>query len=109
MYELFIRDMPEGTEQEKSCLWLIKCDLKIPSKALICSAQEQAIRTNYDKYHIDKSVDLPSCRMCGEKGKTISHIVSECSKLSQRECKRRYDNVTRMINVNFCEKFNLEV
>ena len=35
--------MPEGTEKEKSWSWLRKSDLKIPSEALICSAQEQAI------------------------------------------------------------------
>ena len=59
-----IGDMPESTEREKSQLWLRKCDLKIPSKALLCSAQEQAIRTNSSKvkYHIEKSVDSPSCR-----------------------------------------------
>ena len=79
----FLRDMPEG--KQRSWLWLRKWDLKIPSKALICSAQEQAIRTNYVKYHIDKSVDSASCRICGETGKTISHIVSECSKLAQKE------------------------
>ena len=37
-------EMPEGTNKEKSLLWLRKCDLKIPSEALICSSQKQAIR-----------------------------------------------------------------
>ena len=60
------------------------------------------------KYHIDKSVDSTSCRMCGETGKTFSHIVSEWSKLAQREYKRRYDNVARMVHWKLCEKFNLE-
>ena len=82
IYGQFIRDMPEGTDKEKSWLWLRKCNLKIPKEALICSVQQQAI---YVKYHIDKSVNSPSCRMCGETGETISHIVSECSKLAQRE------------------------
>ena len=72
MYVQFIRDMPEDTYKEKSWLWLRKCDLKIPSVVQICLAQEKSIRTNYVKYHIDKSVDSPFCRMCGETGKTIS-------------------------------------
>ena len=55
MYGRFIRDMPEDTDKERSWLWLRKWDLKIPSEALICSAQEQAVRTNYAKYRIDKS------------------------------------------------------
>ena len=46
MYGHFIKDMPEDTDREKSWLWLGKCDLKIPSEALTCSAQEQAVRTN---------------------------------------------------------------
>ena len=82
-----------------------KCHLKIPSKALICYAKEQAIRRNYVKYHIDKSVDLPSC---GKTGEVISHIVSECSKLTQIEYKIRHVNVARMMQWKLCEKFNLE-
>ena len=85
-----------------------KFDLGTPSEALICSAQEQAIRTNYVKYHIDKSVDSPFCRMCGETGETISHIVNECSKLVQREYKRRHGNVARLVHWKLCEKLSFE-
>ena len=46
--------------------------------------------------------------MCGETGKTISHIVGECSKLALREYKRRHNNVARMIHWKLCEKFNLK-
>ena len=108
MYGQFIRDMTEGTEEEKSWLWLRKCDLKVPSEALICSAKQQIIRTNYVKYHIHKSVDSPSYRMCGETGEKISHVVSECSILAQREFKRRHGNVARMVPQKLCEEFNLE-
>ena len=41
-----------------------------------------------------------------ETGKTIGHIVSECSKLARMEYKRRHDNVTRMVHWKLCEKFN---
>ena len=98
IYGQFIRDMPEDKDKERSWLWLKNYDLKIPSQALIYSAQEKDIRRNYVKYHIDKSVDSPSHRMCGETGKTISHILSECSKVAQRECKRRHENVARMVH-----------
>ena len=43
MYGQFIRDMPEGTDKEKFSLWMRKCELKMPTKALICSAQEQTM------------------------------------------------------------------
>ena len=75
-----------------------KCDLKISADALICSAQEQAPRKNYVKNQVDKSVVSPFCRVCDETGETISHIVSEWSKLAQRKYKRRHDNVTRMVH-----------
>ena len=55
MYGQFIRDIPEGTDKEKSWLWLRKRNLKIANEALICSAKEEEIRTNYVRYHIDKS------------------------------------------------------
>ena len=46
--------------------------------------------------------------MCAKTGERISHIVSECSKLAQREYKRRHDHVARMIHWKLCEKFSLE-
>ena len=53
----------------------------------MCSAQEQSLQTNYTKYYIDKTSNTQLCRMCGEKGEAISDLVSECSKLAQREYK----------------------
>ena len=100
--------MPESTDNENTWVWLRKCDLKIRNEVLICSAQEQAIRKNYVKYHIDECVDSPSCRMCEGTGETVSHIVSECSKLAHRENKRRHDIVATMIHWKLCEKFNPE-
>ena len=46
--------------------------------------------------------------MCGETGKTISHIVRECPKMTQKEYKRRHGNVARMVHWKLCEKLNLE-
>ena len=36
--------------------------------------------------------------MCSQKGESVSHVVSECSKLAQREYKRRHDNVARYVH-----------
>ena len=77
------------------------------TEALIYSAQEQALRTNYIKFNIGKTSASPLCRICSNKGETVSHIVSECSVLAQREYKRRHDNVTRYINWRLCEKYKL--
>ena len=73
----------------------------------MCS-QEQAIRTNYIKHKIDGTAESPLCRMCGKKSETVSHIISECSKLAQREYKRRHDNVARIVHWKLCGVFNLK-
>ena len=54
------------------------------------------------KHNIDKTAQSPLCRMCDKKNETISHIVSECEKLAQKECKRRHDNVVRIVHWKLC-------
>ena len=45
-------------------LWSLSENLKECTGALICSAQEPALRINYVKLHIDKTGESPLCRMC---------------------------------------------
>ena len=37
------------------------------------------------------------CSLCGDWDETINHIISECSKLAQKEYKTRYDWIRKMI------------
>ena len=67
--------------------WLKKADLKSNTEALICAAQEQALRTNYANFNVDKSVESPLCIMCHERGEGVTHVISERSKLAQKEYK----------------------
>lgn len=108
MYGQFIREMPETTDKVKTWSWMSRSDLKVTTEALICSAQEQALRTKYTKFKIDKTSDSPLCRLCGSKPETISHIISECKTLAQKQYKRRHDNVARMIHYELCKKYDLE-
>ena len=73
---------------DKSWQWIVRGDLKGCKEALICSAQEQALRTNYIKFYINKNAESPMCRMCRERGENISHLVSECGTLAQKEYKK---------------------
>ena len=46
--------------------------------------------------------------MCGEKGESVCHLVSECKKLARKEYKRRHDNVARIIHWKLCELHQLK-
>ena len=45
-------------------------------------------------------------RMCCEKGETVSHIICECGKLAQKEYKRRYNNVVRIVHWEMCKMYD---
>ena len=43
------------------------------------------------------------CRVCGATDETVEHIVSEYSKLVQKECKQvRHDNIAKMLHWKLC-------
>ena len=72
----FIRETTENVDKEKTWQWLSRGYLKVRIEALLCPTLEQAIRTNYRKYHIGKTSESPLCRMCGKKGESVRHITS---------------------------------
>ena len=69
MHGQFVREMPDKVDKNKTWEWLSKSDLKIGTEALLCAAQEQVIRTNYIKYHSNKTSERPLFRLCGKKVK----------------------------------------
>ena len=95
-----------GESRQRQNMELVsqKSDLKVETEALLCTAQERAIRTNYVKYHSDKSTDDPLCRMCGKREESVQHIINECEKLAQKQYKRRHDNVAKKIHWELCKK-----
>ena len=108
MHGQFIRETTEKVDKEKSWQWLSSGDLKVGTEALLCAAQEQAIRTKYIKYHIDNTSDTPMCRLCRKKGESVQHITSGCEKLVQKEYKRRHGNVAKKVHWDICKKNDLE-
>ena len=46
--------------------------------------------------------------MCNRKSETISHILRECEKLAQKECKRRHDKVARINHWKLHGQYNLK-
>ena len=84
--------------------WLRNTGIKTGTESMIMAAQEQAIRTNVIKAKIDKTQEEIKCRMCGQLDETVNHIISECSKLAQKEYKRRHDWVRKRIHWEVCRK-----
>ena len=83
-------------------------DLKRETESLIVAAQNQSIRTNLVKARIDKSQGDSLCRMCRKVDQSIDHIVSGCSKLAQKEYKRRHDNLGKIVHWKLARKCNFE-
>ena len=107
MYGQFLRETSAKVDRVKLEM-AEKGDLKIQTESLLCAAQKQALRTNYLKFYIDKTANSPLCRMCGNKGETVQHIICECEKLAQKEYKRRHDNVARRLHWDLCEENGLK-
>ena len=82
--------------------------MKVETEAMFFATQEQAIRTNYVKHEIEKTAQSTLCRMCGKKSETVSHIVSECDKLAQKQYRRRHNTVARIANWKLCGEYQLK-
>ena len=79
------------------------------TEGMIMAAQDQALRTNSIKRIIDKQNVSAKCRMCGVGDETVSHIVSECKKLSQKQYRCwRHDKVAQVIYWDPCGKLGYD-
>ena len=48
------------------------------------------------------------CRLCGDRDETIKPIISECSKLAQKEYKTRHEWVGKVIHWEMFKKFKFD-
>ena len=66
---------------------------------MIMAAQDQALRTNSIKRIIAMQTVSANCKTCGGSDETISDIVSEYKKLSQKQYQCwRHDKLTQVIH-----------
>ena len=84
LYGRFKRPI-NNLSHEKTWTWLRKRNFKRETESLLIAAQNNAVRTNHIKSRIDKTQQNSKCRLCGDKDETINHIISECSKLAEKE------------------------
>ena len=66
------------------------------------------MKTYYVKAKIDKTQQNSKCRLCVNRDKTINQIISECSKLAQKEYKNRHNWVGKVIHKEFSQKFKID-
>ena len=93
---------------EKTWTWLRKGNFKRETASFLIAAQNNAVRTNHIKARIDKTQQNSKCRLCGDRDETINHIISEFSKLAQKEYKTRHDWVSKMILWEMCKKIKFD-
>eukprot|EP00795_Rhopilema_esculentum_P013890 gene13890-biopygen3805 len=106
LHSAFLRETEEVRDDDNSWLWVKKGYLKKETEGLIMAAQGQAIRTNWIRHNIDKEDISPSCRLCGGRDETISHILSECKELAQNDYKKaRHDKVAAILHWQMCQKY----
>ena len=72
------------------------------------AAQNSAIRTNHIKARIVKTQQNSKCRLCSDGDEIINHIISECSKLAQKEYKARHDWVGTVIHWEMWKKLKFD-
>ena len=78
------------------------------SESLLIAAQNTAIKTKHIKARIDKSHQNSRRRLCGERDETINKVISESSKLAQKEYKTRHDWVGKVIHWELCKKLKFD-
>ena len=66
-------------------------------KSDICSTESE-YKNNFVKAKIDKCQKDTLYRLCNKADETIDLVVSGCSKLSQKEYKRRHDNLGKIVH-----------
>ena len=93
---------------DKTWTWLRKGNFKRKTESLLIAAQDNAVRPSHIKARIDKTQQISKRRLCGDRDETINHIISECSKLAQKEYKTRHDWVGKVIYWEMCKKFKFD-
>ena len=94
---------------DKTWTWLRKGNFKRETESLLIAAQDNVVITNHIKARIDKTQQNSKYRLCRDRYETINHIISECSKLAQKEYKAKHDWVCKVIHLEMCKKFEFDI
>ena len=103
-----MKNSENNFSHNKTWTWLRKGNFKRETESLLIAAQNNTVRTNHIKVRIDKTQQNSKCRLCSDKDETINRIISECSKLVQKEYKTRHDWVGKVIHWKMCKEFKFD-
>ena len=103
----YLRQTKE-VKSDQCWAWLQNGDLKRKTESLTVAAQNQSIRTNLVKARIDKSQGDSLCRVCRKVDESIDHVVSGCSKVAQKQYKRRHDKLGKIVHWKLTRRYNFE-
>jgi len=89
--------------------WLRSPTLYPSTESRIMAVQDQAVSTRNYQAAVSQviSADRDVCRMCGERGETIDHIVGACPALARRQYIDRHDAIVREVHWALCRRNNI--
>ena len=90
---------------EKTWTW----QRKRKTESLLIAAQNNAVRTNHIKARIDKTQQNSRCSLCSDRDETINHIISECSKLAQKNIRLGTTGWARLSTGNCARNWSLTI
>ena len=88
--------------------WVASGSVNKSTEGLVFAAQEQALPTNFLKAKITGESEDANCRVCKKELETVTHLVSSCSGLAQREYKRRHDRMGLRVYWEICKKYGMK-
>ena len=93
---------------DRSWQWLRGGYLYKRTEGFVCAAQEDVIYTRHYCASVAHMDVEDKCRMCGEPGESVRHLVSGCTMLAQREYKRRHDTMGLRVYWEVCGNLGLK-
>ena len=80
-----IKRLTNEISHEKTRTWLRKGKFKRETESLLIAAQNNPIKIKCVKAKVDKTQENSKCKLCSDRDEMITHIISKCSKLSQKD------------------------
>ena len=72
------------------------------------AVQNNTIRINYIKVKIDNIQENSKCRLCGDRGEMVNHIISKWRNLVQKMYSIRHDWVEKVILLESCKRLKFD-